>query len=134
MNNLKYQNLNSIINKGSQKYSNETFFNEFITSNEGHFNGFTDKDTTTFIFEINKNKFLESLDIFLNFFVKPLFKTEYLEKEIFAVNSEFEKNIHSDEKRFDRLFQSMTNPLHLFSRFSTGNKKTLKADGITNHI
>lgn len=69
----------------------------------------------------------------MNFFVKPLFKSEHLEKEIFAVNSEFEKNIHSDEKRFDRLFQLMTNPAHPFSKFSTGNKKTLKGDGITHH-
>jgi len=76
---------------------------------------------------------LESLDIFINFFVKPLFKLEHIEKEIFAVNSEFEKNIHSDEKRFDRLFQSMANPLHPFSKFSTGNKKTIKVDGITHH-
>jgi secreted Zn-dependent insulinase-like peptidase len=103
-----------------------TFFNDFITTNEGHFNGFTDKDTTTFIYEINKEKFLESLDVFLNFFVKPLFKSEHVEKEIFAVNSEFEKNIHSDEKRFDRLFQAFSNPLHPFHKFSTGNKDTLK--------
>lgn len=74
------------------------------------------------------------MDVFLNFFVKPLFKSEYLEKEIFAVNSEFEKNIHSDEKRFDRLFQTMSNPNHPFSRFSTGNKKTLKGEGLTNHM
>ena len=101
-----------------------------ITTNDGHFNGFTDKDTTTFIYDINKKKFLESLDVFLNFFIKPLFKREYIDKELFAVNSEFEKNIHSEEKRFKRLFQSLTNLNHPFSKFSTGNKETLKGHHI----
>ncbi len=113
---------------GSKKYPNVTFFNDFITSNEGHFNGFTDKDTTAFFYEINREKFEESLDIFLNFFVRPLFKPEYIEKEIFAVNSEYEKNIHSEEKRFDRMFQSLANPYHPFNKFSTGNKETIKGD------
>jgi len=113
---------------GSKKYPNVTFFNDFITSNEGHFNGFTDKDTTAFFYEINREKFEESLDIFLNFFVRPLFKPEYIEKEIFAVNSEYEKNIHSEEKRFDRMFQSLANPYHPFNKFSTGNKQTIKGD------
>ena len=62
--------------------------------------------------------FKHRIYIFLNFFVKPIFKSEYVEKEIFAVNSEYQKNIHYEEKRFDRMFQSLANPEHKFSRFS----------------
>ena len=96
-----------------------------ITTNEGHFNGFTDKDTTTFIYDIKKEKFLESLDVFINFFIKPLFKEEFVDKEVNAVNSEFEKNVHSEEKKFERLFQQFANKNHPYSNFSTGNKETL---------
>ena len=113
------------LKKGSDKYPNATLFNELITTNEGHFNGFTDKETTTFIYDIKKEKFLESLDVFLNFFIKPLFKEEFVDKEVNAVNSEFEKNIHSDEKKFERLFQTFANKNHPYSNFSTGNKETL---------
>jgi len=34
--------------------------------------------------------------------------------------------MHSDEKRFERLFQALSNPNHPFSQFSTGNRETIK--------
>ena len=110
---------------GSKKYPSSTLFVDYITKNNGKFNGFTDFDTTGFFFKINKDNFPKALDIFSQFFIEPLFNATYVEKEVNSVNSEFERNIQLDKKRKEQVLRDNANPKSLFYRFSTGNNKTL---------
>ena len=110
---------------GSKKYPSPTYFVDYITKNNGKFNGFTDFDTTGFFFTINKDNFSKALDIFSQFFIDPLFDKQYVVKEVNSVNSEFERNIQLDRKRKEQVLRENANPKSLFHRFSTGNTKTL---------
>jgi len=58
-----------------------------ITSNEGHYDVYSKQDSTTFIYDINKEKFLESLDVFLHSFINPLFREELIRKELNLIKS-----------------------------------------------
>lgn len=110
---------------GSKKYPNSTLFVDHITQNGGKFNGYTDFENTAFFFKIHSEKFEHSFDIFSRFFIDPLFSSEYVEKEVNSVNSEFERNIQVDAKRREMILRTIAHPESLFHRFSTGNKKTL---------
>ena len=59
---------------GSDKYPEENKFKTFLSQNGGSSNGGTAMDMTTFQFEVNKNAFEDTLDIWSQFFVKPLFR------------------------------------------------------------
>jgi insulysin len=65
------------------------------------------------------------LDRFAQFFIKPLFLAETLERELRAVDSENKKNLQTDTWRLHQLNKSLSNPQHPFCHFSTGNYKTL---------
>lgn len=69
-----------------------------------------------------------ALDRFAQFFVKPLFLENTLDRELRAVDSENKKNLQSDAWRLSQLAKSLSNPKHPFHHFSTGNLKTLRDD------
>jgi insulysin len=66
-----------------------------------------------------------ALDRFAQFFIKPLFLEDTLERELKAVDSENKKNLQSDNWRLHQLNKSLSNPAHPFCHFSTGNYETL---------
>ncbi|RMD43758.1 hypothetical protein DV735_g1339, partial [Chaetothyriales sp. CBS 134920] len=69
-----------------------------------------------------------ALDRFAQFFVKPLFLENTLDREMRAVDSENKKNLQSDVWRLSQLAKSLSNPKHPYHHFSTGNLKTLKEE------
>jgi len=69
-----------------------------------------------------------ALDRFAQFFVKPLFLENTLDRELRAVDSENKKNLQSDVWRLSQLAKSLSNPNHPYHHFSTGNLKTLRDD------
>ena len=69
-----------------------------------------------------------ALDRFAQFFVKPLFLEDTLDRELNAVNSENKKNLQSDVWRLSQLAKSLSNPKHPYHHFSTGNLQTLKEE------
>ena len=113
-------------NEGSKKYPDSEHYFKIITENNGHFNAYTDKEITNYFFDIHYSEFENALDIFSRFFIDPLLSSEKIDKEINAVNSEYEKNLISDNKKKSQIFAFLAkkeNPLH---RFSTGNTFSLK--------
>jgi insulysin len=66
-----------------------------------------------------------ALDRFAQFFIKPLFLEDTLDRELRAVDSENKKNLQSDTWRLHQLNKSLSNPKHPFCHFSTGNYDTL---------
>jgi insulysin len=66
-----------------------------------------------------------ALDRFSQFFVKPLFLEDTLDRELRAVDSENKKNLQSDTWRMMQLNKSLSNSKHPYHLFSTGNYQTL---------
>ena len=67
-----------------------------------------------------------ALDRFAQFFLSPLFLSETVDRELQAVDSENKKNLQSDTWRLTQLDRSLSNPMHPYHHFSTGNLHTLR--------
>ncbi|CAF1415312.1 unnamed protein product, partial [Adineta ricciae] len=111
---------------GSSKYPNENEFSKFIENNGGISNAYTSTRETNYHFDINPNVLADALDIFANFFISPLFSSSSVEREIQAVNSEFERYLSSDAWRISQMEKSTLDPEHPYSRFGTGNIESLQ--------
>ncbi|CAG8650489.1 11693_t:CDS:10, partial [Funneliformis caledonium] len=115
---------------GTEKYPKENESREYVLNHGGYANVYTCSDNTNYYFEVG-TEFLEgALDRFSQFFIKPLFDSSCTDREICAVDSENKKNLQSDHRRIYQLERSLSDPKHLYSKFGTGNLKTLKEDPI----
>ena len=115
---------------GSKKYPKTDSYRNFINNNGGSTNAWTDFNSTVFYHSINKEKFLESLDIFSQFFISPLISREYVEKEINIVDSEFKKNFNNDGRKELQICRFLADEESVYHKFGTGNLRTLKKDSI----
>lgn len=122
---------------GTEKYPIEDSFETFLSSNGGSSNAFTDNEDTVYFFDMSAesdDKFKEGLSRFGSFFSGPLFTESATSRELNAIESENAKNLQSDVFRFYQIEKSRANSKHPYSKFFTGNKKTLldntKAKGI----
>ncbi|KAF2235935.1 LuxS/MPP-like metallohydrolase [Viridothelium virens] len=136
---------------GTEKYPVENDYNLYLSSNNGHSNAYTASTSTNYYFEVGasstpsnsgassaanttedlsttktKSPLYGALDRFAQFFIKPLFLEETLDRELQAVDSENKKNLQSDVWRLHQLTKALSNPQHPFHTFSTGNLDTLK--------
>ncbi|RMZ82427.1 hypothetical protein DV737_g2137, partial [Chaetothyriales sp. CBS 132003] len=137
---------------GTEKYPVENDYSSYLSSNSGHSNAYTAATQTNYFFDgaVNgagpvtngaspatngvaangtaRGPFHGALDRFAQFFVKPLFLENTLDREMRAVDSENKKNLQSDVWRLSQLAKSLSNPKHPYHHFSTGNLKTLKEE------
>eukprot|EP01117_Protostelium_nocturnum_P010127 TRINITY_DN3613_c0_g1_i2.p1 TRINITY_DN3613_c0_g1~~TRINITY_DN3613_c0_g1_i2.p1 ORF type:complete len:877 (+),score=261.82 TRINITY_DN3613_c0_g1_i2:61-2691(+) len=110
---------------GTEKYPTDTGLSEFLALRGGSSNAFTSTENTSYHFDILPKDFEEGMDRFAQFFTAPLFQPLAVEREVNAVDSENQKNLQNDAFRFYQLQKSLSNPQHPFSKFGTGNRKTL---------
>lgn len=61
---------------GSEKYPTEDAYKQYLSKNGGSSNAATGMETTTFKFEVNGQAFDGALDLFSQFFKKPLFTAD----------------------------------------------------------
>lgn len=113
---------------GTQKYPNENDYTIFLNENGGSSNAATYGDCTKYYFDVRPDQLEGALDRFANFFICPLFTESATDREINAVNSEHEKNLALDVWRIRQVNKSLANPKHPYSKFGTGNNKTLVDD------
>lgn len=83
--------------------------------------------STTYKFEVLADHAEKVIDIFSNFFISPLFTQSGTNREVNAVDSENSKNESNDARRRLQILKALADPLHHYSKFSTGNIKTLPA-------
>ncbi len=57
-----------------------------------------------------------ALDRFAQFFISPLFKSDSIERELRAVDSEYSNSLSSDSWRLNQLLKSSSDPRHPFSK------------------
>lgn len=122
---------------GSEKYPKENSFDSFLNKHGGSDNAYTECERTVFKMEVHQKHFAHALDIFANFFIAPLMRKESMERELQAIDSEFQLNLPSDSCRLQQLLGSLACEGHPMRKFMWGNTKTLKEvpqnDGIDVH-
>ena len=64
-------------------------------------------------------------------FANPVFRDENVARESSAVNGEYEIDVSSDDWKMTNLMSLIANKSHPLSRFTIGNKDTLKKEGVT---
>ncbi|MEN9661968.1 MAG: Protease 3 precursor [Verrucomicrobiota bacterium] len=110
---------------GTEKYPDEAEYSKFLTSNGGYSNAYTQQDHTNYHFEIRHEAFEGALERFSQFFIAPLFDARFTEREMNAVNSEFQKNSENDAWRLSQLETTFYRDGHPLKNFAIGNRSTL---------
>jgi insulysin len=124
---------------GTEKFPIENEYRQYILDNSGEYNAHTISTSTNYYFDIsakpdndqepsdtNPSPLLGALDRFAQFFIKPLFLPETVDRELKSVDSENKKNLQDDDWRLEQLENSLSNPDHPLHRFGTGNFEVLK--------
>ncbi|SMY27142.1 unnamed protein product [Zymoseptoria tritici ST99CH_1A5] len=143
---------------GTEKYPGENDYNSYLTKYGGHSNAFTASTSTNYYFELSSSATSNSaassannsqasllsksgrgplygaLDRFAQFFLKPLFLEDTLDRELRAVDSENKKNLQSDNWRLMQLERSLCSEQHPYHQFATGNYKLLHDDPIARGV
>ena len=117
---------------GTEKYPGENDYNDFLTKNSGYSNAFTSSENTNYFFKVSSDQFRPALDIFAQFFISPNFNADSIERELKAVDSEYNKNLLDDNWRTYQLIRSMTSSP--FNHFGSGNSETLNIPGIRDMV
>lgn len=121
--------LEHMIFMGSEKYPKENEFDQFVSAHGGFDNAYTEFNHTLFHFDIIEKHLAGALDRFSQFFISPLMSLDCMDREMEAVESEFQSNSVDDEVRVSQIYCSMIDDDHPASNFIWGNQRTLK-DGI----
>lgn len=121
--------LEHMIFMGSEKYPKENEFDQFISTNGGADNALTECEYTMFYFEIVEEHLAGAIERFAQLFIAPLMLRDSMDREMEAVESEFQNNIANDTTRIMQLCASLANGPA--ATFTWGNLKTLK-EGISN--
>ncbi|KAL7043714.1 hypothetical protein ACKWTF_001634 [Chironomus riparius] len=125
--------LEHVIFMGSEKYPKENEFDQFVSSHGGYDNAYTESQYTVFHFDIIEKHLAGALDRFANLFISPLMSLDSIQREIIAVESEFQNNINDDDVRINQIYSTMICDEHPASNFIWGNSVTLK-DGVDGRI
>ncbi|XP_051979977.1 nardilysin b [Xyrauchen texanus] len=118
--------LEHMVFMGSEKYPAENGFDAFLKQHGGSDNASTDCERTIFQFVVQRKYFREALDMWAQFFIGPLMNPDAVDREVEAVDSEFQLAKPSDYHRKEMLFGSLAKTNHPMSKFSCGNAQTLK--------
>ncbi|CAJ1059630.1 nardilysin b [Xyrichtys novacula] len=118
--------LEHMVFMGSEKYPAENGFDAFLKKHGGSDNASTDCERTIFQFDVQRKFFREALDRWAQFFICPLMIEDAVDREVEAVDSEYQLARPSDSHRKEMLFGSFAKPGHPMSKFCWGNAQTLK--------
>ncbi len=110
---------------GTEKYPEPDAYPAFISRHGGSHNAYTASEHTNYYFDIDPEYLEPALDRFAQFFIAPLFNPEYVDRERFAVESEYKARLNDDARRIQDVYQALMNPAHPASRFGVGNLTTL---------
>ncbi|CAE7927034.1 IDE [Symbiodinium sp. KB8] len=78
---------------GTKKYPKEGEYHEFIKQNGGAANANTGCWTTNYMFQVKVEALGDALDRFARFFSEPLLTKDCTDREINAVDSEFQAGV-----------------------------------------
>eukprot|EP00124_Ichthyophonus_hoferi_P000400 Ihof_evm10s14 gene=Ihof_evmTU10s14 len=117
--------LEHMVFMGNEKYPNENSFDEYVSKRGGSDNASTDWERTIFQFEVQEKYLASTLERFSWFFKSPLMNENCIEREIEAVDSEFQNAKPKDWARKDQLLAECAYDSHPIGKFLWGNRKSL---------
>uniref|UniRef100_K1PF88 Nardilysin n=1 Tax=Magallana gigas TaxID=29159 RepID=K1PF88_MAGGI len=118
--------LEHMVFMGSKKYPQENKLDDFLGKHGGYTNAWTDCERTSFHFDVEQKYFHQALDIFAQFFIHPLLRQDSVDREIQAVDSEYQMSLPSDDERACMLYGSLAKEGHPMGKFFTGSIDSLK--------
>ncbi|XP_020689577.1 nardilysin-like isoform X1 [Dendrobium catenatum] len=118
---------------GSSEFPDENEYDSYLSQHGGSSNAYTEAEYTCYHFEVNHEYLKGALERFSQFFISPLVKAEAMEREVLAVDSEFNQVLQNDSYRLLQLTCHTSTPGHPFNRFFWGNKKSL-VDAMENGV
>lgn len=118
--------LEHMVFMGSEKYPRENYFDAFLNKHGGSDNAYTECEKTVYKMEVHQKHLHKALDIFANFFVSPLIRKESMERELEAIDNEFQLVLPSDSCRLQQLLGSIAYKGHPMRKFMWGNTTSLK--------
>ncbi|KAL3530974.1 hypothetical protein ACH5RR_010296 [Cinchona calisaya] len=118
---------------GSNDFPDENEYDSYLSKHGGSSNAYTETEHTCYHFEVKREFLKGALKRFSQFFISPLVKAEAMEREVLAVDSEFNQVLQNDSCRLQQLQCHTSSPGHPFNRFFWGNKKSL-VDAMENGI
>ena len=74
---------------GTDRYPAPDEYQSFISQHGGSHNAYTSFEHTNYFFDISPKSIEPALDRFSRFFIAPLFNSEYVDREMNAVHSEY---------------------------------------------
>lgn len=110
---------------GTEQYPRAGEYQRYISEHGGSHNAYTADEHTNYFFELDQAFLKPALDRFSQFFIAPLFNKEYVAREKYAVNSEYQSRLKNDGSREYDVLKAVANPAHRFSKFSVGSLETL---------
>ncbi|CAD8101185.1 unnamed protein product [Paramecium sonneborni] len=119
---------------GSNKYPTQNDYTSFIQLHSGSYNASTWLQRTKYYFSIENDAFIGGLDRFAQFFICPLFDSSCIEREMNAVESEFNLSLADDQSRLWEIFVQQSDPQSTFNRFGCGNLLTLNKPDIRDQL
>lgn len=81
---------------GSKKYPTENEADKYASLNDGWINAWTDDTNTNYHFLVRNDALYNMTDIYAQFFIDPLLEKEPMEREMQAVESEYDIGASSD--------------------------------------
>lgn len=117
--------LEHMVFMGSSKYSSENAYDSFVSKHGGQCNASTDGSYTLYNFDISADHYFDALDIFANCFIAPLLSSEVCDRELKAIDNEFNLAKDSDSCRLQEIFCYGANDDHVIRKFSWGNFESL---------
>lgn len=109
---------------GSTKYPDPLAYDNVLSQYKGLSNAMTNIALTMYYFDVLSAGFNVSLDMFSSMIKDPLLAEEYIDKEINAVDSEFDGLITNDNVREIEIIARLYG-----SHFTIGNNKSLRKNG-----
>ena len=119
---------------GTTKYPDENSYSIYLNENGGKSNAYTSMENTNYYFDVSHSGLSGALDRFAQFFICPLFSAGATGRELAAVDSEHSKNIQDDSWRAFQLEKSTSSQSHPYSKFATGDSRTLRDIPLQNGI
>jgi secreted Zn-dependent insulinase-like peptidase len=113
---------------GTDRYPEPGEYRQYVQANGGQSNAYTAGEDTVYFFSIKPYAFEEGLDRFSRFFIAPTFEAGAVDKELNAVDSEYQMRKNDDGMRLFSASMLTAHPDHPASQFHAGNRETLSGD------
>jgi insulysin len=117
--------LEHLLFMGSKKFKKQNDFLNYIHSNNGESNAYTEMNSTCYYLNIDSSKFKKAVEMLSWFFKSPLLGEENIKSEMEIINSEHEKNKNNDFWIMDDIFKNFVETKK-YKKFGTGNNESLK--------